>query len=57
MRPVPDVIDHLKKNNIVIGPRIPEMDKYMRVSLGTPMELLEFWRVMDLLPPPENMAM
>ena len=57
MRPVPDVIAHLKKNNVVIGPRIPEMDKYMRVSLGTPMELQEFWRVMDLLPPPENMAM
>jgi histidinol-phosphate aminotransferase len=57
MRPVPGIIDHLKKNNVVIGPIVPEMDKYMRVSLGTPMELQEFWRVMDLLPPPENMAM
>jgi histidinol-phosphate aminotransferase len=57
MRPPKVVIDHLKQNNVVIAPAIPEMEKYIRVSLGTPAELQEFWRVIDLLPPPENMAM
>lgn len=50
LRPVDEVLVHLKKHNIVVAPRIPEMDKYMRVSLGTPTEMLEFWRVWDLMP-------
>jgi histidinol-phosphate aminotransferase len=57
MRPPDEVIEHLKKNNILIGPRIPAMDKYIRVSLGTPAEMREFWRVWDLMPAPPKMAM
>jgi len=57
MRPPDEVIEHLKKNNILIGPRIPAMDKYIRVSLGTPAEMQEFWRVWDLMPPTGKMAM
>jgi histidinol-phosphate aminotransferase len=57
MRPPAEVIEHLKKNNVLIGPRIPAMDKYIRVSLGTPAEMLEFWRVWDLMPAPPKMAM
>jgi len=57
MRPPDEVIEHLKKNNILIGPRIPAMDKYIRVSLGTPAEMREFWRVWDLMPVPPKMAM
>jgi histidinol-phosphate aminotransferase len=57
MRPPDEAIEHLKKNNILIGPRIPAMDKYIRVSLGTPGEMQEFWRVWDLMPPPAKMAM
>lgn len=57
MRPPEVVIEHLKKNNILIGPRIPAMDKYIRVSLGTPADMQEFWRVWDLMPPPPKMAM
>ena len=29
--------------------RLPAMPNYLRISLGTPEEMLEFWRVWDLL--------
>ena len=48
--PAAEVIQHFGKNNILIGRRFPAMDSYIRVSLGTPSEMLEFWRVWDLLP-------
>jgi histidinol-phosphate aminotransferase len=57
MRPPGQVIEHLKKNNILIGPPIPAMDKYIRVSLGIPAEMDEFWRVWDLMPTTGKMAM
>jgi len=57
LRPPDEVIEHLKKNNIRIGPPIPAMDKYIRVSLGTPAEMDEFWRVWDLMPATGKMAM
>src|ERR1700730_13631126 len=44
------VIEHLKKHNILIGPKYPALASYVRVSLGTPPEMQEFWRVCDLLP-------
>lgn len=57
MRPVDMIIDHLKQNGVLVAPRIPSMDKYLRVSFGTPAEMQGFWRVMDLLPPTGKMAM
>jgi histidinol-phosphate aminotransferase len=57
MRPPDEVIEHLKKANIFIGPRYPVLDKYIRVSLGTPDEMQAFWRVWDLMPPTGKMAM
>jgi histidinol-phosphate aminotransferase len=57
MRPSEQVIEHLKKNNVLVAPRIPAMDSYIRVSLGTPAEMREFWRVWDLMPPTGKMAM
>jgi len=57
MRPPDDVISHLKKHNILIGPKYPVLDKYIRVSLGTPPEMQEFWRVWDQMPPAPKMAM
>src|SRR4029077_20337761 len=57
MRPPDEVIEHLKKRNILIGPKYPALDKYIRVSLGTPPEMQEFWRVWDLMPPTDKMAM
>jgi histidinol-phosphate aminotransferase len=57
MRPPDEVIEHLKKNNILIGPKYPVLDKYIRVSLGTPAEMQAFWRAWDLMPPIGKMAM
>jgi histidinol-phosphate aminotransferase len=48
--PAEEAIDHLKKHHILVGPPLPSMAKYIRVSLGTPAAMLEFWRVWDLMP-------
>jgi histidinol-phosphate aminotransferase len=57
MRSSDEVIEHLRKHNILIGPKYPALDKYIRVSLGVPQEMQEFWRVWDLMPPTGKMAM
>ncbi|HXN53814.1 MAG TPA: aminotransferase class I/II-fold pyridoxal phosphate-dependent enzyme [Candidatus Acidoferrum sp.] len=56
-RPPDEVIEHLKKHNILIGPKYPALDKYIRVSLGTPEEMKIFWQAWDLMPPTGKMAM
>ncbi len=50
LRPVNEVIAHLEKNNVLVAPPIPAMEKCVRVSLGTPAEMQQFWRVWDLMP-------
>jgi histidinol-phosphate/aromatic aminotransferase/cobyric acid decarboxylase-like protein len=57
MRTPDAVIEHLKKNHILIGPKYPVLDKYIRVSLGMPEEMQAFWRAWDLMPPAGKMAM
>jgi histidinol-phosphate aminotransferase len=57
MRPPDEAIEHLKKNHILIGPKYPVLDKYIRVSLGTPGEMQAFWRAWDLMPVGGKMAM
>ena len=52
-RPANEVFEHLKKNNILVAPPVPQMSKYLRVSLGTPTEMQQFWRVMDQMPGPK----
>jgi histidinol-phosphate aminotransferase len=47
----PDVIEHFKRHNILLGPFIPSMPAYVHVTLGTPEEMKEFWRICELLPP------
>jgi hypothetical protein len=42
LRPADHVIEHLKKNNILIAPQIPAMSKYIRVSLGIPSDMQKF---------------
>jgi histidinol-phosphate aminotransferase len=49
--PPQQIVDHFQKNGILLGPLIPKMPKFVRCSLGTRSEMLEFWRVWDLLPP------
>jgi histidinol-phosphate aminotransferase len=48
--PAEEVIEHFRKNNILIGRYFPPMDTYIRVSLGTPEEMAAFWQTWDLLP-------
>ena len=45
-----EVVEHFGKNNILLGPLVPSMYGYVRISLGTPDEMKEFWRVWDLMP-------
>jgi histidinol-phosphate aminotransferase len=56
-RPPDEVIAHLKKQGILIGPKYPALDKYIRVSLGKPDEMKVFWQAWDLMPPSGKMAM
>jgi histidinol-phosphate aminotransferase len=50
--PTEEIIAHFKKNNILLGPNFPPLgqNKYIRISLGRPDEMRQFWRVWDLLP-------
>lgn len=47
-RPALEVLEHFRKHGILLGGPVPEFDKHIRVSLGTPAEMQEFWRVWDL---------
>jgi histidinol-phosphate aminotransferase len=49
-RPAKQVIEHFRQHGIMIGYNIVGMEHYIRVSLGTPTEMREFWRVWDQLP-------
>ena len=49
-RPAVEIGEHFRKHDILIGPRFPAFDHYIRVSLGTPTDMREFWRVWDLMP-------
>ena len=49
-RPALEVVEHFKKNGVAIGRPFPPLDNYIRVTLGTPAEMAEFWRVWDLAP-------
>ncbi len=48
MRPAKEVIEHYRENRILLGPEIPGMPNYVRVSFGVPEEMKEFWAVWDL---------
>jgi histidinol-phosphate aminotransferase len=47
-RPAKQVIEHFRKNNVWIGREFPQLETYIRVSLGKAEEMQEFWRVYDL---------
>jgi histidinol-phosphate aminotransferase len=48
-RPVLDVIQHFRRHQIRVGRPFPPYTTNVRVSLGTPGEMREFWRVWDLM--------
>jgi len=56
-QPAEKIIEHFRKNNVLIGRKFPPMDTFIRVSLGQPNEMNEFWRVWDLLPRTGKMDM
>jgi histidinol-phosphate aminotransferase len=49
-RPAADVIAHFAKHDILIAGPIAGYATSVRVSLGRPAEMKEFWRVWDLMP-------
>ena len=55
--PAVEIIEHFRKNNVLIGRPFPPMNTYIRVSLGMPDEMHEFWRVWDTLPFSHGMRM
>jgi len=48
--PSSQVVEHFERNNIVLGPVVPEMNKHVRVAISTEENMKEFWRVWNLQP-------
>lgn len=48
--PIDEVIEHFRRNRILVGPRFPRLNDFLRVSIGRPEESKAFWRVWDMLP-------
>jgi histidinol-phosphate aminotransferase len=48
--PAVDVIEHFRKHEVLVGAPVPGFEKSIRVSLGTPAEMQEFWRLWDAMP-------
>ncbi len=59
VRPAEEVFHHMKSHGVLVAPPVPEMSHFIRVSLGTPVEMAQFWRAWDLLPnmPHHKMSM
>jgi histidinol-phosphate/aromatic aminotransferase/cobyric acid decarboxylase-like protein len=49
-RPSGGVVEHFARHRILVAGSFPGFDKYIRVSIGTPAEMREFWRAWDLMP-------
>jgi histidinol-phosphate aminotransferase len=56
-RPAVSIIDHFATNRVLVAGPFHGYEKYIRVSLGTPAEMREFWRVWGLLPLVHGMTM
>lgn len=48
--PAAEVVEHFRKESILLRGPFSAMDTYIRVSLGAPEEMLAFWRAWDKLP-------
>jgi histidinol-phosphate/aromatic aminotransferase/cobyric acid decarboxylase-like protein len=49
-RPAAGIVEHFRTNGVLVSGPFAPFDTHIRVSLGTPAEMREFWRVWDLLP-------
>jgi histidinol-phosphate aminotransferase len=56
-RPAAEIIAHFRANGVLVGGPYDGFQKHVRVSVGTPAEMREFWRVWDLLPANHTMVM
>jgi histidinol-phosphate aminotransferase len=52
--PAEELIQHFRKDNILIGRSFPPMNTYVRISLGRPEEMQRFWQTWDTLPYPKH---
>ena len=52
-----EMVEHFRKNGVLVAGPFQPFDKYIRVSLGNSAEMREFWRVWDLLPANHVMPM
>jgi histidinol-phosphate aminotransferase len=52
--PAQDVIEHFRRNNILIGRSFPALSTYIRISLGRPDDMRRFWAAWDMLPYPKH---
>lgn len=55
-RPAVEVIEHFRQHGVLVGGPVPGFDTALRVSLGLPAEMREFWRVWDLMGVGHTMA-
>ena len=46
-RPTKQVVEYFRTKNVRIGRDFPPLETYIRVSLGKPEEMKEFWQVYD----------
>lgn len=49
-RPSAEVVGHFGNHRVLVSGHLPGFERYIRVSIGTPAEMREFWRVWDLMP-------
>jgi len=49
-RPSLEIVEHFKRHDVLVAGSIPSFDRYIRVTIGTPSAMREFWRVWDLNP-------
>jgi len=47
--PVDGIVEHFARHGIVLARPFAPLSQYLRVSLGTPAEMREFWRVWNLM--------
>jgi histidinol-phosphate aminotransferase len=49
-QPAVDIVEHFRTRGVLVSGPFPAFETHIRVSLGTPAEMREFWRTWDLLP-------
>ena len=49
IRPAVQILEHYRRYNFLLAPLISGMPTYLRISLGKPEAMREFWRVWDML--------